>query len=70
MKFEKGSTTLNEILNRQRSPFDRVGLGYNGEKEATNEETSTREKRTKSYANIIKNYIKGEDNMKEDQYVP
>jgi hypothetical protein len=75
MKFKKSSTTLNEILNRQRSPFDRTSLGYSEKKEVTNEEASTSskqssEERTKSYANIIKNSIKDEDNKKEDQYVP
>jgi hypothetical protein len=29
LKFEKSSTVLEDILNVQRSPFDRTGLGYN-----------------------------------------
>jgi hypothetical protein len=44
MKFEKISTTLNEILNFQRSPFDRTGLGYSEKKEVANEEASTSSK--------------------------
>jgi hypothetical protein len=62
MKFKKIHTTLNEILNRQISPFDKTGLGYNEKKEAANEEASTSskqssEERTRSYADIINNYI-------------
>jgi hypothetical protein len=46
MKFENISTTLNEILNRQRSPFDRIGLGYSEKKEVDNEEASTSSKQS------------------------
>jgi hypothetical protein len=75
IKFEKSSTNLHEMLNRHRSPIDRTGLGYSGKKDVANEEASTSskqssEERTKSYADIIKNSIKDEDNRKEDQYVP
>jgi hypothetical protein len=75
MKFEKISTTLNEILNCQRSPFDKTGLGYSEKKEVANEEASTSskqssEERTKSYVDILKKSIKVEDNRKEEQYVP
>eukprot|EP00253_Pinus_taeda_P036458 PITA_36458 len=31
LKFVKGSETLNEIINVQRSPLNKTGLGYNGE---------------------------------------
>jgi hypothetical protein len=60
MKFEKSSTTLSEILNCQRSPFDKTVLGYSEKKEVSNEEASTSskqssEERTESYAYIIKN---------------
>jgi hypothetical protein len=41
MKFERIYTTLNEILNYQRSPFDKTGPDYNEKKEAANEEAST-----------------------------
>jgi hypothetical protein len=44
MKFKKSSTTLNEILNRQRSPLDKTGLGCSEKKEAANEEASTSSK--------------------------
>ena len=31
LKFVKGSETLDEIINVQRSPLNKTGLGYNGE---------------------------------------
>ena len=31
LKFVKGSETLDEIINIQRSPLIKTGLGYNGE---------------------------------------
>eukprot|EP00253_Pinus_taeda_P017935 PITA_17935 len=31
LKFFKGSETLDEIINVQRSPLNKIGLGYNGE---------------------------------------
>ena len=31
LKFVKGSETLDEIINVQRSPLIKTGLGYNGE---------------------------------------
>ena len=31
LKFVKGSKTLDEIINVQRSPLIKTGLGYNGE---------------------------------------
>jgi hypothetical protein len=33
MKFENNFGSLDEILNCQRSPFDKTGLGYNEKKE-------------------------------------
>jgi hypothetical protein len=70
----KSSTTLNEILNHQISPFDKTGLGYNKRKEFVDDEASTSSKnssegRTKSYADIIKNSTKIENNRKEYQHV-
>jgi hypothetical protein len=75
MKFEKRSTTLNEILNCQRSSFEKTGLGYCEKKENCNKEASTSskyssEERTNSYVDILKKYIKVEYNRKEEQYVP
>jgi hypothetical protein len=35
------STVLDEILNHQRAPYDRTGLGYSNRKGADNEEEST-----------------------------
>jgi len=32
---------LNEIINNQISPFDKIGLGYNKGKKTANEEAST-----------------------------
>jgi hypothetical protein len=75
IKYEKSSTTLNEILNHQRSPFDKTGLGYNKGKETANEEASTsskqsNEERTKKYVDSLRSFIKVEDNRKEELYVP
>jgi hypothetical protein len=75
MKFQKSSTTLNEILNCQRSPFDKTGLGYSEKKVDVEEEASTSskqssEEKTKSYVDILKKYIKVEDNEKQEQNVP
>jgi hypothetical protein len=75
LKFEIISTTLNEILNYQRSAFDKTGLGYSEKKEGVNEEASTSSKqssteRTKSYVDIIKTYIKVEYNREIEQYAP
>jgi hypothetical protein len=37
MKFEKSSTTLDEIQNCQRSPLDKTNLGYSEKNETTKE---------------------------------
>ena len=55
-KFENISTTLNEILNRQISPFDKTSLGYNENKEAANEEASTSSKQSKTFSNLYLNH--------------
>jgi hypothetical protein len=70
-KYENVSTTLNEILKHQRSPFDKTSLGYNKGKETTIEEASTsskqsNEERTKKCVDILKIFIKVEYNRKED----
>jgi hypothetical protein len=75
ISFEKRSTTLNGILNCQRLPLEKIGLGYNKRKEAANEEASTSskqssEERTKNYADTLRKSIKFENNKKEEQYVP
>jgi hypothetical protein len=41
MKFEKSSATLDEILNCQRSPFDKTGLGYSEKKETAKEDSTS-----------------------------
>jgi hypothetical protein len=41
MKFEKISATLDEILNCQRSPFDKTGLGYSEKKETAKEDPTS-----------------------------
>jgi hypothetical protein len=41
IKFENNSSSLNEILNCQRSPFDRTGLGYSENKETTKEDPTS-----------------------------
>ena len=48
LKFVKGSETLDEIINVQRSPLIKTGLGYNGE--ASQASTS------KSYLNAARRY--------------
>jgi hypothetical protein len=68
MKFEKISTTLNEILSYQRSPFEKFGLGYKKKKE-TDKEASTSSKKL-SYVDVLKNPIKVEDNWKQEHNVP
>jgi hypothetical protein len=57
MKFENIFTTLNKILNYQRSPFDKIGLGYNKKKE-TDKEDSTSSKQL-SYADVLKKSYQG-----------
>jgi hypothetical protein len=37
----RSSTSLDEILNHQREPFDRTSLHYSNRKEVVNEEAST-----------------------------
>ena len=37
-KFAISTTILAEILNSQRSPYDRTGLGYHGKEDIINEE--------------------------------
>jgi hypothetical protein len=58
-KFLNNSQILNEILESQRSPNDKSGLGYKGE--ATNVEASTSKKHEE-----IPSFSKDEDNV-EDQ---
>lgn len=41
MKFEKGYANLDEILKYQRSPFDKIGLGYSKKKETCKEESTS-----------------------------
>jgi hypothetical protein len=43
-KFENRSTTLNEIIKCQRSPFDRTGPNYSKKKVDVEEEASTSSK--------------------------
>ena len=43
VKFEKSNGMLNEIISRQRSPFDNTGLGYdNNLKTASSTEVKTK----------------------------
>jgi len=53
MKFEKSSTILEDILNVQRSPFDKTGLGYDNNKKNVDSEIPKREEKTQSYANML-----------------
>jgi hypothetical protein len=49
---------LYEILNHQRAPYDRMGIGYSNKTEDVNEEASTsskkpREERNQSYVALL-----------------
>jgi hypothetical protein len=67
LEFEKISTTLNQILNYQRSTFDKIDLGYN-EKKETGNEVSTSSKQL-SYVDLLKNPIKVEYHRKQEKNV-
>eukprot|EP00253_Pinus_taeda_P012979 PITA_12979 len=58
LKFVKGSETLDEIINVQRSPLNKTGLGYNGE----NSQAST----SKSYLDAAR---RNEQKHNEDHQV-
>jgi endo-beta-N-acetylglucosaminidase D len=53
INFEKSSIILNEILNHQRSQFEKTGLHYNKGKETANEEASTSSKSKMKKESII-----------------
>jgi hypothetical protein len=53
LRFEKRSIVLADILNFQRSPFERTGLGYNNNHKNTDFEIPERREKTQSYANIL-----------------
>jgi len=62
LKFVKGSETLDEIINVQRSPLIKTGLGYNGE--ASQASTS------KSYLDAVRRYEQkpnGDHQVKQGQ---
>jgi hypothetical protein len=54
IRFEKSSTVLEDILNVQRSPFDRTGLGYNNSQKNIDFEIPERGEKTQSYANVLR----------------
>ena len=73
MKFEKSSANMTKILNYQRFPSYKTGLGYNKEETVKEKSTSSQqlgEIKTKRYAQILKNTINDEDNKREEQDVP
>ena len=47
-KFKNSSTILGEILNCQRSPFDKIGLGYNKETKEAEADTNLSSSRVES----------------------
>jgi hypothetical protein len=76
LRFEKSSTILEDILNVQRSPFDRTGLGYNNNKKNNDREIPKISEKSQSYENVLRssnhsgNTIKNDANntqKKEDQ---
>ena len=47
-KFKNSSTILGEILDCQRSPFDKIGLGYNKETKEVEANTNPSSSRVES----------------------
>jgi hypothetical protein len=58
-KFENSSNILNDILNNQRSPNDKAGLGYDQNSTSTAQKT---DKKSINYADALRNPLKREDN--------
>ena len=67
LKFEKSTTILDEILNHQRSPFDKARLGYDQKTyvEGLNSIMQKGEEEPKSYVAFLKDSIKNEENDKK-----
>jgi hypothetical protein len=69
-RFENSSKILNDILNRQRSPNDKIGLGYTQDSTCMTQRTN---KIPISYADALKSSLRRENNkekMKPLKIVP
>jgi hypothetical protein len=62
-KFEQSSMILDNMINNQRSPFDRTGLGYN-----PNHTLHITKEEPKSYATTLINPIKRNENTNEAKH--
>jgi len=65
LKFEKRIGILNDILSFQRSPFLKIGLGYD-------ENRNTLEENPKRYVDILKGFVNNESSSRkgnDDQHI-
>jgi hypothetical protein len=76
LKFEKSIETLDDIINYQRSPFIKTGLGYDKSQMTTKEDSKATEPlkkvnegKYKSYVDVLKISINDEDNKKKENDV-
>jgi predicted RNase H-like nuclease (RuvC/YqgF family) len=60
LKFERSSMMLDNMLNNQRSPFDKTGLGYN-----PNSTLQKTKEEPKSYVVALNNPIEHDENTNE-----
>jgi hypothetical protein len=70
MKFEKSTTVLDEILNYQRSPLIKIGLGYDNNQNTLEEDESSKsiEEKDEINTNVLKIPNCSEDNNMERKY--
>lgn len=66
LKFEKSTAILDEILNSQRSPFDKTGLGYTCEGSSSTMQKD--EEEPNRYVVVLKDSIKNEEYNKKINY--
>jgi hypothetical protein len=66
IRFDKSSTILEYILNVQRSPFDRTGLGYKNIKKNTDFEIPERGEKTQIYAHVLRSYNHNGNTIKKE----
>ena len=70
LKFEKSSSALENILNQQRSQYDKAGIGYSTKQEHTVEKNEFRSPKKNKDGNlqIVANNLKNinEENSKEN----
>ena len=69
LKFEKSSSALENILNQQRSQYDKAGIGYSTKQEHTVEKNEFRSPKKKNDGNlqIVANNLRNfnEENSKD-----